>query len=74
SNWPFYFKLTFSGTPISDSDALLGEELDISLATITIERKISSPSLRTDVPLELSPSSSVERPHRSNSLDGSLHD
>ncbi|CAF1338951.1 unnamed protein product [Adineta steineri] len=37
SSWPFFFKLTFSGTPISDSDALCGEDMDTSLATVTIE-------------------------------------
>ena len=36
SNWPFFFKLTFSATPITDDDAQLGEEMDTSLATITI--------------------------------------
>ena len=36
SNWPFFFKLTFSATPITDDDAHLGEEMDTSLATITI--------------------------------------
>ncbi|CAF3433346.1 unnamed protein product [Rotaria sp. Silwood1] len=37
SNWPFFFKLTFSATPITDEDAHLGEEMDTSLATVTIE-------------------------------------
>jgi hypothetical protein len=37
SKWPFYFKLTFSATPITDDDAQLGEEMDTSLATVTIE-------------------------------------
>lgn len=37
SNWPFFFKLTFSATPITDEDALLGEEMDTSSATVTIE-------------------------------------
>ncbi|CAF4680368.1 unnamed protein product, partial [Rotaria magnacalcarata] len=27
SNWPFFFKLTFSATPITDEDAQLGEEM-----------------------------------------------
>ncbi|CAF0881271.1 unnamed protein product [Didymodactylos carnosus] len=63
SNWPFYFKLTFSGTPITDSDALFGEDLDVSLATITIG---AVPEKRT-----LSPSADDEnrshRRHHSNS-------
>ena len=37
SNWPFFFKLTFSATPITDDDAQLGEEMDTSLATVTID-------------------------------------
>ncbi|CAF1959802.1 unnamed protein product [Rotaria magnacalcarata] len=37
SNWPFFFKLTFSATPITDEDAQLGEEMDTSSATVTIE-------------------------------------
>lgn len=37
SNWPFFFKLTFSATPITDDDAKLGEDMDTSLATVTIE-------------------------------------
>ena len=37
SNWPFFFKLTFSATPITDKDAYLGDEIDTSLATVTIE-------------------------------------
>ncbi|CAF4234149.1 unnamed protein product [Rotaria sp. Silwood2] len=37
SNWPFFFKLTFSATPITDEDAHLGEEMDTSVATVTIE-------------------------------------
>jgi hypothetical protein len=36
SNWPFFFKLTFSATPITDDDAQLGEEMDTTLATITL--------------------------------------
>ena len=37
SNWPFFFKLTFSATPITDEDAKLGEDMDTSSATVTIE-------------------------------------
>ncbi len=36
SNWPFFFKLTFSVAPITADDAQLGEEMDTSLATITL--------------------------------------
>lgn len=36
SNWPFFFKLTFSATPITEDDAKSGEDMDTSLATITI--------------------------------------
>lgn len=36
SNWPFFFKLTFSATPITDDDAQLGEEMNTTQATITI--------------------------------------
>lgn len=37
SNWPFFFKLTFSSTPITDQEARIGDDIDTSLATVTIE-------------------------------------
>ncbi|CAF1073969.1 unnamed protein product, partial [Didymodactylos carnosus] len=70
SNWPFYFKLTFSGTPITDSDALFGEDLDVSLATLTIgvvaEKR--SPSLAAD-----DEDRSHRRHHSTSSTSGHRH-
>ncbi len=37
SNWPFFFKLTFSATAVTDPDAPLAEDMDTSQATVTIE-------------------------------------